>query len=72
MCGEGWGGDVERLIIGAAEVLREDGPYVLVSYKLAGHMRGFLLSEQNRLKLIGNSTIYCLARTRLAFHLGPR
>ena len=43
MCGEGWNGDVERLLASAAKQLRHNGLYVLVSYKLSSATKQFLL-----------------------------
>ena len=43
MCGEGWNGDVERLLASAAKQLRPNGLYVLVSYKLSSATKDFLL-----------------------------
>lgn len=43
MCGEGWNGDVERLLASAAKQLRPNGLYVLVSYKLSSSTKYFLL-----------------------------
>ena len=43
MCGEGWNGDVERLLTSAARQLKHGGTYVCVSYKLSTATKEFLL-----------------------------
>lgn len=43
MCGEGWNGDVERLLTSAARQLKRGGTYVCVSYKLSAATKEFLL-----------------------------
>lgn len=43
MCGEGWNGDVERLLISAARQLKRGGSYICVSYKLSAATKEFLL-----------------------------
>eukprot|EP00563_Minutocellus_polymorphus_P019334 CAMPEP_0197715666 /NCGR_PEP_ID=MMETSP1434-20131217/784_1 /TAXON_ID=265543 /ORGANISM="Minutocellus polymorphus, Strain CCMP3303" /LENGTH=268 /DNA_ID=CAMNT_0043299855 /DNA_START=87 /DNA_END=893 /DNA_ORIENTATION=+ len=43
MCGEGWNGDVERLLTSAAKQLKTNGLYILASYKLSSATKDFLL-----------------------------
>ena len=43
MCGEGWNGDVERLLTSAARQLKRGGSYICASYKLSATTKKFLL-----------------------------
>ena len=43
MCGEGWNGDVERLLTSAARQLKRGGSYICASYKLSAATKEFLL-----------------------------
>lgn len=51
MCGEGWNGDVERLITNAEKQLKRGGSYVLVSYRLSSATKEFLLDLGKRVGL---------------------
>ena len=51
MCGEGWNGDVERLLASAAKQLIPNGLYVLVSYKLSSATKDFLLDVGKKVGL---------------------
>ncbi len=51
MCGEGWNGDVERLLASAAKQLRPNGLYILASYKLSSATKDFLLDVGKKVGL---------------------
>jgi len=43
MCGDGWDGDVERLFSGVSSLLRSNGLYLLISYKLSRSVQALLM-----------------------------